>query len=90
MTYESILNDSAEMALPLHPFYPLGVVVPGYVANTMSATVILSIFYATCATILGVAYVLTRRAQRTLTTGETWTALWFVLCGTIHLFLEGS
>lgn len=73
----------------LHPYYPLGVVIPGYVAPSMSTLEILTKFTLTCLCILVPtgAYVYTRR--RPVSRPNAIAALWFVLCGFIHLGLEG-
>jgi len=76
-------------AAPLHPYYPLGVAIPGYVAPSMPTLEILTKFTLTCLSILiptGV-YVYTRR--RPVSRPDTIAVLWFVLCGFIHLGLEG-
>lgn len=72
-----------------HPYYPLGVDIPGYVANTLSTQTILAIFSTACAGALLPALFLIRRAAPKLSTADLTTAMWFVLCGCIHLVLEG-
>lgn len=73
-----------------HPYYPLGVDIPGYVANTLSTQTILAIFSTACAGALLPALFLIRRAAPKLSTADLTTAMWFVLCGCIHLVLEGN
>ncbi|POR31607.1 3-beta-hydroxysteroid-Delta(8), Delta(7)-isomerase [Tolypocladium paradoxum] len=72
-----------------HPFYPLGVQVPGYVANSMSAAVLVLIFAVGCGVIFLPTYLVASRARPALPTCELLATFWFVLCGCIHLFFEG-
>ncbi|OAA62184.1 3-beta-hydroxysteroid-Delta(8),Delta(7)-isomerase [Cordyceps fumosorosea ARSEF 2679] len=72
-----------------HSYYPPNVVIDGYVANTLSTAQILAIFTTTLTAILGSCFVLIRRARPSMPATEVATALWFVLCGVIHLGLEG-
>lgn len=72
-----------------HPFYPLGVKVPGYVANSMSAAVLVFIFAAGCGVIFLPTYLVASRARPALPGCELLITFWFVLCGCIHLFFEG-
>ncbi|KAK4238410.1 EBDP4, emopamil-binding protein [Achaetomium macrosporum] len=77
-----------------HPYYPLGVEIAGYVANHFSVTAILAIFTTACAAVFGLTHLAIPRVRRraglpSLPTGERLTVLWFVLCGCIHLVLEG-
>ncbi|OTB16720.1 hypothetical protein K445DRAFT_317003 [Daldinia sp. EC12] len=86
-----ILNSTISQSLdtPVHPYYPLGVVIAGYVAKTLSTQEILGIFTGTCVCILGPTWLSLRHARRNLSNSDVLTALWFVLCGFIHLGLEG-
>lgn len=72
-----------------HSYYPPNVVIDGYVANTLSTAQILAIFSSTLASILVPCFFLIRRARPSISTADLATALWFVLCGVIHLGLEG-
>ncbi|KND87801.1 3-beta-hydroxysteroid-Delta(8),Delta(7)-isomerase, partial [Tolypocladium ophioglossoides CBS 100239] len=84
------LNSSAmPPAAAQHRYYPPGVEVPGYVANTLSTPAVLAVFCATVSAVLLPTYLAIRRARPGLPPGEVATALWFVLCGFIHLGLEG-
>lgn len=73
-----------------HRYYPPGVPIQDYLANTLSTIQILAIFTSTLSAILLPCYLLIRRARPTIPTAEMATALWFVLCGVIHLGLEGK
>lgn len=70
-----------------HPFYPLGVAIPAYVTNTLSTPVILAWFAGISAMIIFPILAITK--YKNLPTGGAATVVWFVLCGFIHLFLEG-
>ncbi|ODA77610.1 hypothetical protein RJ55_07239 [Drechmeria coniospora] len=72
-----------------HPFYPLGVSIPGYAANTMSALVLVLIFAAGCGAIFVPTWLVASRARRDISRCELLVTFWFVLCGFIHLFFEG-
>ena len=72
-----------------HSYYPPNVAIDGYVANTLSTVQILGIFTSTLTSILVPCFLLIRRVRPALSAAETATALWFVLCGVIHLGLEG-
>ena len=77
-------------ALGDHPFYPLGLEVTNYVANSMSAAVLVAIFAAGCGAIFLPTYLFASRARPSLPTCELLITFWFVLCGCIHLFFEGT
>ncbi|KAI0099473.1 3-beta-hydroxysteroid-Delta(8),Delta(7)-isomerase [Daldinia grandis] len=83
----STISGSPET--PLHPYYPLGVVIADYAAKTLSTQEILGIFAGTCICILGPTWFYLRHARRNLPLSDVVTTLWFVLCGFIHLGLEG-
>ncbi|KAM0265599.1 hypothetical protein ACHAQJ_000031 [Trichoderma viride] len=83
-TVEQVMAD-----LPLHPFSPFAIELPTYVANTLSAPVLVSIFGAGCVAIWLVTYGLIQRTRPSMGSGEVAIALWFALCGCIHLFFEG-
>jgi cholestenol delta-isomerase len=84
----SSLDDVLEAAL--HPYYPLGVAIPGYVAKVLTTQEILGIFTTTCLGILIPTWLYIRHSRHDLPSSEVLTALWFVLCGFIHLGLEGK
>lgn len=84
-TVEQVMAD-----LPLHPFSPFVVELPTYVANTFSAAVLVSIFAAGCCVIFLVTYGLIQRMRPSMGNGEMLVAMWFALCGCIHLFFEGE
>lgn len=77
-------------ATALHPYYPLGVVIPGYVAPSLSTLEILTKFTLTCLSILIPTWVFVYSRKRPISRQDTVATLWFVLCGFIHLGLEGT
>ncbi|KFA69764.1 hypothetical protein S40285_06001 [Stachybotrys chlorohalonatus IBT 40285] len=83
-TTASVIAD-----VPLHPYYPLGVAIPAYVANSLSMQELLASFAAGAGAILLFTYYLVKSTQRPLTSGDIAATLWFVLCGCIHFFFEG-
>lgn len=98
-----IANAAAAAMDPLHPYHPLGVAIPGYVANEMATVTILAYFAVGCSLVLGATavvvlkYAVPRyaageqgRGGRRISTGEVATAMWFVLCGFIHIGMEGE
>lgn len=84
-TTASVIAD-----VPLHPYYPLGVAIPAYVANSLSMQELLASFAAGAGAILLFTYYLVKSTQRPLTSGDIAATLWFVLCGCIHFFFEGQ
>ncbi|KAB8288841.1 hypothetical protein EYC80_010744 [Monilinia laxa] len=75
--------------IPLHPYYPLHLEIPQYLANQWDTITLVSIFAAGCAAIFSFTYLLVMRIRPRISTADLWTVLWFVLCGCIHLFFEG-
>jgi cholestenol delta-isomerase len=73
----------------LHPYFPLGIEIPGYQANALSAGTLVSTFVAGCAAIFLVTYSIIQMTRPSLSYGGIATTMWFVLCGFIHLFFEG-
>ncbi|CAM1508968.1 Fc.00g027070.m01.CDS01 [Cosmosporella sp. VM-42] len=76
-------------ATPLHPYFPLGVAIPTYAANSLGAGALVSIFAAGCALIFLTTHLIIQQANPGLSRGQAVTTMWFVLCGFIHLFFEG-
>ncbi|KAF9880073.1 emopamil binding protein [Colletotrichum karsti] len=85
MAAQIIMNDS----VPLHPYFPLDTMLPGYAENKLGALALCSTFAAGTVAILAPTYKIIRRTNPNLSNGEVATALWFVLCGFIHFFFEG-
>jgi cholestenol delta-isomerase len=64
----------------LHPYYPVDVEIPGYLANEWSLTTLLAVFGSACAFVLASAWLVARAAQPDLSRSEVLTVLWFALC----------
>ncbi|KAL5045857.1 hypothetical protein BDW71DRAFT_182939 [Aspergillus fruticulosus] len=73
----------------LHSYYPLGVELSNYVANELSTPTLLAIFATACAIVFTVTTLLAKKANAQISNSELSKALWFALCGSIHLVLEG-
>lgn len=71
-----------------HHFYPLGIAIPAFAANTLSTPVILAWFCGISAAIIFPTLAVANRKKRP--TSEAATVVWFVLCAYIHVFLEGT
>ncbi|KAK7987486.1 hypothetical protein PG989_007801 [Apiospora arundinis] len=82
-------QPAAATPCPNTRFTPLGIALPGYIANEMSTIQILGIFAATCASVMLPTLLAISRKRPDLPKRELSTAMWFVLCGCIHLILEG-
>lgn len=72
-----------------HPYFPAGVEIPGYVANSLPLPMLLSSFFSGIAVIWAATYVLVTRTRPNITRSDLATSLWFGMCGCIHLFFEG-
>lgn len=73
-----------------HPYYPPSAVIHGFVPKALSTFTILAIFATTSTAVLYPTFLAIRRIRPTLPKTEVAAALWFVLCGCIHLGLEGK
>ncbi|KAF2756919.1 EBDP4, emopamil-binding protein [Pseudovirgaria hyperparasitica] len=76
-------------AEPLHPYYPLGVDIAGYEANESSVLTLLGVFSSLCVALFAITYVAGRRVRANISRGDLVTMMWFVLCGSLHVFFEG-
>ncbi|KAI1341901.1 3-beta-hydroxysteroid-Delta(8),Delta(7)-isomerase [Xylariaceae sp. FL0016] len=72
-----------------HSYYPVGVDIPSYAANESSSLRLVSTFAVVCAIVLVVAKTFATKANPDLATSELSKLLWSILCGSIHLILEG-
>ena len=90
----SVLASTEEAAgvvvnMTSHPYYPAGVAIPGYVANSLSTPVLLVSFFTGIAAILTTTYLLVTRIRPSISRPDIIAALWFGMCACIHLFFEG-
>ncbi|KAG0347657.1 hypothetical protein BG004_007226 [Podila humilis] len=74
-----------------HPYYPLDLVLDHYVPNTYSMKDTLTVLFAGFGSIAVGAIALSyqKRHSTIKGLGNQLTFLWFIMCGFIHLFLEG-
>lgn len=71
-----------------HPYYPLGLQLPGYEAPTMPFERVLAIFFGGCAVVFLVLIACTRSYGKAPGL-ERGIACWFVVTGIIHFVIEG-
>lgn len=77
---------------PVHPYYPLGLVIPNWLPQTVAMEKILFRFFVTLTVLfIGFALVYRRRpeSKTTFSSPPFFLAAWFFLCGVIHTFVEG-
>ncbi|KAL2179646.1 Emopamil-binding protein [Thermothelomyces heterothallicus CBS 202.75] len=78
-------NDS----MASHPYYPPDLVLPGFVPNEIHVPVLLASFAGAASLVIWVTSVLARTIRPGISRADLFTAMWFMLCGCIHLFFEG-
>ncbi|KAM3423442.1 hypothetical protein BST61_g873 [Cercospora zeina] len=84
------LQDVApDFAEPSNPYYPIGSSIIGWTPNESSVFTLLGAFSGASIVLFTSTFILVKRIQPTLTRGELFTIMWFVLSGTIHIFFEG-
>ncbi|KAK5995448.1 Cholestenol Delta-isomerase [Cladobotryum mycophilum] len=84
---DSILKASED--LPLHPYFPFGIELPGYAPNTMGALELVSRFAVGSGAIFLITGVIAKRSRPSISNNDTLVAMWFALCACIHFFFEG-
>ncbi|CZR52284.1 related to emopamil-binding protein [Phialocephala subalpina] len=72
-----------------HPYYPLNVSIPGYIANTTEPLALVSVFASSCALVFATTWLIVKNTRPSLSTSDFLTIIWFVMCGFIHLVIEG-
>ncbi|KAF8858405.1 EBDP4, emopamil-binding protein [Acephala macrosclerotiorum] len=72
-----------------HPYYPLNVHIPSYLANDTDPLTLVSFFAASCVAIFTTTFLVVKNARPSLPTPDFWTIIWFIMCGFIHLIIEG-
>lgn len=68
-----------------HPYFPRDIVLPHYKPNANSTAEILAIFFG----VAGLVILSTWRLTSRQSTGDRVKICWFVVCGLIHMILEG-
>lgn len=71
--------NATKIPHPSHPYYPLDVEIPGYLANDYSVSELLAIFAAGCAGIFLVTYLVAKKIRPTLRSSDLLQIMWFVL-----------
>jgi len=71
--------NSSTAAIPLHPYYPLEVEIIGYLANESSVLLLLGIFAALVAALLGGTRVIAKMVQPHIQDTELLCVMWFVM-----------
>lgn len=72
-----------------HPYYPVGLQLPGYSPPLLPFKVVLAIFFSASAVLFLASWVLSGR-QRHLQTVDRVIFCWFALTGVIHFVVEGA
>ena len=67
-------------AMPLHPFYPVDLQMPGYMANTKEALELLVSLMSGLLVILSAIWLSTSRLSPRLLISDKLTIMWFALC----------
>nr|CAG8458623.1 7420_t:CDS:2 [Entrophospora candida] len=81
-------GPTPNITLPTHPFYPTNLKLPTYIESTYTTTQLLSIFVALVITVVTASLVIIRTKSNVSTINKL-LFVWFIICGFIHLFLEG-
>ena len=68
-----------------HPYYPKDIILPHYKPNVSSTAEVLAVFFV----VIGIVLLVTWKFSSRLKTGERLKICWFVMCGVIHMVLEG-
>jgi cholestenol delta-isomerase len=85
----SVSDSYPEASMASHPYYPRDLELPGFMPNPTVVPVLLAFFAAGVGFVFSATVILARTVQPGLSKGKLYTAMWFMLCGCIHLFFEG-
>ncbi|EXJ61756.1 hypothetical protein A1O7_02186 [Cladophialophora yegresii CBS 114405] len=88
-TAPSPAEPTVVVVKPVHPYYPTEIEILNFVANDLTVPQLLATFATGCAVILGLTWFLASRFAPRLKKTDKLIAIWFCLCGFIHLFFEG-
>jgi len=78
-------NDS----MARHPYYPPDLVLPGFMPNEIAVPILITSFAGAAGLVFWITSVLARTVRPSISRTDLLTAMWFMLCGCIHLFFEG-
>ncbi|KAE8453296.1 hypothetical protein EG329_011363 [Mollisiaceae sp. DMI_Dod_QoI] len=81
--------SSVTASLPAHPYYPLDIEIIGYIVNDKDTFALVSVFATGCAVIFTTTYLIVKKTSPRLSLSDFWTVIWFVMCGFIHVLIEG-
>lgn len=74
------MENITNILTPEHPYYPVTIEIVGYLANEYSVPVLLGIFAAGCAVIVGLTLMLVRALHPRLKTSDKAAIMWFMIC----------
>lgn len=77
---------SKGMVLPAHPYHPIDLEIVGYLANEWDTLTLLVIFATGCTAIFSATYLVVMKVHPRISSGDSYTTLWFALCTTTQLF----
>ncbi len=72
-----------------HPYYPPDLVLPGFMPNEIPVPILIASFAGASGLVVWITSVLARTIRPRIDKTDLLTAMWFMLCGCIHLFFEG-
>ncbi|RDD46030.1 3-beta-hydroxysteroid-Delta(8),Delta(7)-isomerase [Trichoplax sp. H2] len=76
-------------ANPSHPYHPKDLVIPHYKPNDITALDILTVMFSGFGVVFVGALLISSGARRRLSFLDKLSFSWFVLCGFIHMIIEG-
>ncbi|KAI0180369.1 EBP-domain-containing protein [Hypoxylon sp. FL1284] len=86
---EAPVEVEPEIVVPTHPYYPLGVAIPGYEPNQTPVPVLMASFAGMLGFALLGASAIALKANPKLSKSNLAVFCWFVLNGCLHCFFEG-
>lgn len=72
-----------------HPYFPSGVKLPGFTANTIPPLLLVGYFASGVAIICLMTYIIASHARPNIPNSKLATTMWFAVCAFIHFFFEG-
>ncbi|RDW60592.1 hypothetical protein BP6252_11975 [Coleophoma cylindrospora] len=83
------MNNEPLLSMKEHPYYPPGLLLPAFISNDIPVPILVTSFAIATLFIFWFTSILARSVRPRIGNGQKWTAIWFMLCGCIHLFFEG-
>ncbi|KAI2642870.1 Emopamil-binding protein [Xylaria nigripes] len=84
-----MVEESTTAAMPIHPYYPLGVTIPAYAENEAPIPVLLAALAGTLGLAVLSAGLLARKLNPALGTSGLAVFCWFVMNACLHCVFEG-